>query len=67
MKIIDAHLHLFPPSPETEETARQVGHHNSTGHLRQVYGCHSGICSCSIGLPLFSATVTATPPVLLPG
>lgn len=37
MKIIDAHLHLFPPSPETEETARQVGHHNSITHLRQVY------------------------------
>ena len=38
MKIIDAHLHLFPPDPETEEMARQVGHHNSTDHLRQVYG-----------------------------
>lgn len=38
MKIIDAHLHLFPPSPETEEMARQVGHHNSIAHLRQVYG-----------------------------
>ncbi|MCI9002527.1 MAG: amidohydrolase family protein [Oscillibacter sp.] len=38
MNIIDAHLHLFPPDPETEETARQVGHHNSTDHLRQVYG-----------------------------
>jgi len=38
MKIIDAHMHLFPPSPETEETARLVGHHNSVSHLRQVCG-----------------------------
>ncbi|MCI8328135.1 MAG: amidohydrolase family protein [Oscillibacter sp.] len=38
MKIIDAHLHLFPQDPDTEEMARQVGHHNSTDHLRQVYG-----------------------------
>ena len=38
MKIIDAHLHLFPPDDETEEMARQVGHHNSVDHLRQVYG-----------------------------
>lgn len=39
MKIIDAHLHLFPPEePEFEEMARAVGHHNSTDHLRQVYG-----------------------------
>lgn len=38
MKIIDAHLHLFPQDGETEEMAQQVGHHNSTDHLRQVYG-----------------------------
>ncbi len=38
MKIIDAHLHLFSRNDETEEMARQVGHHNSTDHLRQVYG-----------------------------
>lgn len=38
MKIIDAHLHLFPWDAETEEMARQVGHHNSMDHLRQVYG-----------------------------
>ncbi len=37
MKIIDAHLHLFPPDGRTEEMARKVGHHNSTEHLRQVY------------------------------
>ena len=37
MKIIDAHLHLFSHD-EGEEMARQVGHHNSTEHLRQVYG-----------------------------
>lgn len=37
MKIIDAHLHLFPPDSETEEMAQKVGHHNSTGHLRQFY------------------------------
>lgn len=38
MKIIDAHLHLFPSSPDTDAMAREVGHENSTAHLRQVYG-----------------------------
>ena len=39
MKIIDAHLHLFPAdSPKIEAMAAAVGHHNSTDHLRQVYG-----------------------------
>ncbi len=39
MKIIDAHLHLFPPEePEFEEMARAVGHHNSIEHLKRVYG-----------------------------
>lgn len=37
MKIIDAHLHLFT-GPSAEEMARSAGHHNDTGHLRQVYG-----------------------------
>ena len=39
MKIIDAHLHLFPAQEAwAEETAQGVGHHNSVDHLRQVYG-----------------------------
>lgn len=38
MKIIDAHLHLFPQEDWAEETACGVGHHNSVDHLRQVYG-----------------------------
>ena len=39
MRIIDAHLHLFPEEePEFETMAQAVGHHNSTDHLRQVYG-----------------------------
>lgn len=38
MKIIDAHLHLFPPEPCTDAMAEAVGHQNSTEHLRQVYG-----------------------------
>ena len=39
MRIIDAHLHLFPETePQFEEMARSVGHHNSTEHLRQAYG-----------------------------
>ena len=37
MKIIDAHLHLFPASPETDAMARAVGHENSVDHLRQEY------------------------------
>lgn len=38
MKIIDAHLHLFPSEPRTDAMAQGVGHHNSVDHLRQVYG-----------------------------
>ena len=39
MKIIDAHLHLFPTDESWgEEAARKVGHHNDWDHLRQVYG-----------------------------
>lgn len=38
MKIIDAHLHLFPEGESwAEEIAQGVGHRNSAGHLRQVY------------------------------
>ena len=38
MKIIDAHLHLFPSEPRTDAMAEGVGHVNSVDHLRQVYG-----------------------------
>lgn len=39
MKIIDAHLHLFPQEEAWAEKAAQgVGHHNSVEHLHQVYG-----------------------------
>ena len=38
MKIIDAHLHIFPSEPGTDAMARGVGHENSVEHLRQVYG-----------------------------
>ena len=39
MKIIDAHLHLFPTQEAwAEEAAQAVGHHNDLDHLRQVYG-----------------------------
>ena len=39
MKIIDAHLHLFPRDEAwAEEAAQKVGHHNDWDHLRQVYG-----------------------------
>ena len=38
MKIIDAHLHLFPSEPGTDAMAEAVGHVNSVDHLRQVYG-----------------------------
>lgn len=37
MKIIDAHLHLFPSSERTDEMARRVGHENSAAHLRAEY------------------------------
>lgn len=38
MKIIDAHLHLFPSEPRTDAMARSVGHENSVEHLRSAYG-----------------------------
>ncbi|MGI5962213.1 MAG: amidohydrolase family protein [Lawsonibacter sp.] len=38
MKIIDAHLHLFPKEPRTDAMAQAVGHENSVEHLREVYG-----------------------------
>jgi len=39
MKIVDAHLHLFPTDEEwAEQAAQQVGHHNDWDHLREVYG-----------------------------
>lgn len=39
MKIIDAHLHLFPPEePHAEALAAAVGHHNSIPHLRRAFG-----------------------------
>ena len=37
MKIIDAHLHLFPSGERTDEMARSVGHENSVEHLRAEY------------------------------
>ena len=37
MKIIDAHLHLFP-EPWADEVARGVGHENTIEHLRLAYG-----------------------------
>ena len=46
MKIIDAHLHLFPPEPRTDAMAEAVGHQNSVEHLRQAYG--------ELGIPRFS-------------
>jgi len=39
MKIIDAHLHLFPAGNElTDKMVKSVGHENSAEHLRKVYG-----------------------------
>ena len=38
MKIIDAHLHIFPPDAHTNAMAAKVGHENSVEHLRKVYG-----------------------------
>jgi len=43
MKVIDAHLHLFPSEPGTNALAERVGHENSAEHLRQVYR-ELGIC-----------------------
>ena len=38
MKIIDAHIHLFPTEdPNVQQMARRVGHINSIEHLRETY------------------------------
>ena len=38
MKIIDAHIHLFPTEdPNVQQMARRVGHVNSIEHLRETY------------------------------
>ena len=38
MKIIDAHIHLFPSEePKVQQMAQRAGHVNSIGHLREVY------------------------------
>ena len=38
MKIIDAHMHLFPAEdPSVQERAQSVGHDNSIQHLREAY------------------------------
>ena len=46
MKIIDAHLHLFPAGPDADGRARLVGHENSADHLLQCYR-ELGVC-CGI-------------------
>jgi len=38
MKIIDAHIHLFPAEdPNVQQMAQRVGHVNSIDHLREMY------------------------------
>ena len=37
MKIIDAHFHLFPAGPRTEEMTRAVGHESTPEHLLSVF------------------------------
>lgn len=37
MKIIDAHLHLFPPDPRSDAMAQGVGHENTQEHLKDIY------------------------------
>lgn len=38
MKIIDAHIHLFPPEdPNVDQMTQRAGHINSIEHLREMY------------------------------
>ena len=38
MKIIDAHIHLFPPEdPNVDQMTQRAGHINSIDHLREMY------------------------------
>ena len=40
MQVIDAHLHLFAPGPESDAMAQAVGHENTTAYLAQYYAAH---------------------------
>ena len=40
MSVVDAHFHLFGPSPSADAMARGVGHENSVEHLREWYQAH---------------------------
>ena len=59
MKIIDAHLHLFPENePQFEEMAQSVGHHNSAAHLRQAYRDLGIVHGVVMGNRSLRATIT---------
>lgn len=40
MPIIDAHLHLFAPSPQTTAMASAVGHAATAEYLQSYYAAH---------------------------
>ena len=49
MKIIDAHLHLFPEDARSQAMARVVGHENSTDYLKEYYAEHDLVCGVVMG------------------
>ncbi|MBR6522941.1 MAG: amidohydrolase [Oscillospiraceae bacterium] len=50
MKIIDAHIHIFPPNdPNVDRLTQNSGHINSTEHLREVYESQGMVHSVVMG------------------
>ena len=64
MKIIDAHLHLFPAGNElTDKMVKSVGHENSAEHLRKVYGELDMAHGIIMGTAALSLIITIIPPI----
>lgn len=49
MKIIDAHLHLFPVDDRSRAMARAVEHENDTDYLKAYYEAHGIVCGVVMG------------------
>ena len=64
MKIIDAHLHLFPSDGRTDAMARAVGHENSAAHLREEYARRGIVHGVVMGNGSPEAQLESYPPDL---
>lgn len=49
MKLIDAHLHLFPDGEHTDAMVKAVGHKNDPAYLERYYRSQGGVCGIIMG------------------